>query len=39
VVYSGHDYGDQPTSTIGEERDRNPAAQYDNAEDFARESW
>lgn len=34
VLYPGHDYGDRPTSTIGEEKRRNLYMRFDRLEDF-----
>jgi len=33
-VYPGHDYGDRPFSTIGEEKKNNPAMKCENVEEF-----
>ena len=34
VLYPGHDYADRPTSTIGEEKRRNPYLRFERLEDF-----
>lgn len=34
VLYPGHDYADRPTSTIGEEKQRNPYMRFKRLEDF-----
>ena len=34
VVYPGHDYGDSPTSTVGNEKNTNPYLQAKNKDDF-----
>jgi len=34
VLYPGHDYADRSTSTIGEEKRRNPYMRFDRLEDF-----
>jgi glyoxylase-like metal-dependent hydrolase (beta-lactamase superfamily II) len=36
VLYPGHNYARQPTSTIGEERRQNPYVQYTSLHDFLR---
>lgn len=36
VLYPGHDYSGQATSTIGEEKRRNPFLRFDRLEDFLR---
>jgi hydroxyacylglutathione hydrolase len=36
VLYPGHNYARQPTSTIGEERQRNPYVQFASLHDFLR---
>ena len=40
-VYPGHDYGPQPSSTIGHERTTNPFLQRTNFQDFVwlKEHW
>jgi len=40
-VYPGHDYGPQPSSTIGHERATNPFLQRTNFQDFVwlKEHW
>lgn len=37
VVYPGHDYGGSPTSTIGEQKRRNPYMNYDSLQQFVRD--
>jgi hydroxyacylglutathione hydrolase len=41
AVYPGHDYGTQPTSTIGRERQTNPFLQCESFEDFLwlKDNW
>lgn len=41
AVYPGHDYGTQPTSTIGRERQTNPFLQRETFEDFLwlKDNW
>jgi glyoxylase-like metal-dependent hydrolase (beta-lactamase superfamily II) len=34
VLYPGHDYADRPTSTIGDEKRRNPYLRFNRLEDF-----
>ncbi len=34
VLYPGHDYSDRPTSTIGDEKRRNPYMRFERLEDF-----
>ncbi len=34
VLYPGHDYADQPTSTLGEQKRRNPFLRFERLEDF-----
>jgi hydroxyacylglutathione hydrolase len=34
VLFPGHDYADRPTSTIGEEKRRNPYLRFERLEDF-----
>jgi glyoxylase-like metal-dependent hydrolase (beta-lactamase superfamily II) len=34
VLYPGHDYADRPTSTLGEEKRRNPYMRFERLEDF-----
>jgi hydroxyacylglutathione hydrolase len=34
VLYPGHDYASRPTSTIGDEKRRNPYLRFDRLEDF-----
>jgi len=36
VLYPGHDYGERPTSTIGEEKQRNVYLRFERLEDFLR---
>lgn len=36
VLYPGHDYANRPTSTIGEEKQRNLYMRFDSVEDFLR---
>ncbi len=36
VLYPGHDYGEQPTSTIGREKQRNIYLRFERLEDFLR---
>ena len=34
ILYPGHNYSDEPTSTIGQEKRTNPYLQYDNMQGF-----
>ena len=34
VLYPGHDYAERPTSTIGQEKQRNPYMRFKRLEDF-----
>ena len=34
ILYPGHDYADRPTSTIGDEKRRNPYLRFQRLEDF-----
>jgi glyoxylase-like metal-dependent hydrolase (beta-lactamase superfamily II) len=34
VLYPGHDYADRPSSTIGDEKRRNPYLRFTRLEDF-----
>jgi glyoxylase-like metal-dependent hydrolase (beta-lactamase superfamily II) len=37
ILYPGHNYGDRPTSTIGEQKQTNPYMRYESLQQFLRD--